>query len=79
MKNILIGFISVFSFIVTVDACPYQKMAEIDSKLYLSSSKIDSKTLNEITVLKQKSQEKLKIGELDNAEEILDRALALLN
>ena len=54
-------------------------MAEVDSKLNLNISKIDSKTFKTISDLKIESKEKLAIGELDDAEKILDRALALIN
>ncbi len=79
MKNFITGFCLVFAFVISVEACPYQKMAEVDSQLFTKSNKIDTDTLNKITNLKIKSQEKLKIGELDNAEKILDRALALIS
>ena len=79
MKSIIIGFCMVFAVILNVEACPYQKMAEVDSKLNLNVSKIDSKTFKTISDLKIESKEKLAIGELDDAEKILDRALALIN
>lgn len=76
MKNIIFIFFFTIFLASNVSACPYQKMAEVNSKL-IESQDINSKTLNEITILKQKSENKMKIGELESAEEILDRALAL--
>ena len=79
MKNIFLIICMVFAFAISVEACPYQKMAEVDLKLNSNLSKIDSKTFETISDLKIESKEKLAIGELDNAEKILDRALALIN
>ena len=79
MRNIFLSLCVIFAFSVNVEACPYQKMAEVDSKLNLNVSKIDSKTFKKISDLKIESKEKLAIGELDDAEKILDRALALIN
>ena len=79
MRNIFLSFCVIFAFSINVEACPYQKMAEVDSKLNLNISKIDSKTFKTISDLKIESKEKLAIGELDDAEKILDRALALIN
>ena len=79
MRNIFLSLCVIFAFSVNVEACPYQKMAEVDSKLNLNVSKIDSKTFKKISDLKIESKEKLAIGELDDAERILDRALALIN
>ena len=79
MRNVFLSFCVVFAFSISVEACPYQKMAEVDSKLNLNVSKIDSKTFKKISDLKIESKEKLAIGELDDAEKILDRALALIN
>jgi hypothetical protein len=79
MKNIILSLCLVFAFALSVEACPYQKMAEVDLKLNSNMSNIDSKTFKTISDLKIESKEKLEIGDLDNAEKILDRALALIN
>ena len=69
--------ISAVSF--SAHSCPYQKMAEVDSKLFSNKSSINTETFAQISNLRSQGAEKLEIGELDNAEEIFDRALALLN
>ena len=53
-------------------------MAEVDSKLYTNKN-INSQTFAEISNLRSQGEEKLKIGEMDNAEMIFDKALALFN
>jgi hypothetical protein len=53
-------------------------MAEVDSKLY-SNKNINTKTFAKISNLRTQGEEKLKNGEMDNAELIFDRALVLLN
>ncbi len=77
MKKIIICFCLAFAFSMSLEACPYQKMAEVNTKLYSSDSKINPKTFAKITNLRMQGEEKLKAGELQNAEEIFDRALAL--
>ena len=47
-------------------------------KLFSDDSQISSQTFAKISNLRSQGEEKLRIGELDNAEEIFDRALALL-
>ena len=51
-------------------------MAEVDAKLY-SDKNISTKTFAEISNLRTKGEEKLKVGDLDDAEVIFDKALAL--
>ena len=53
-------------------------MTELDSKLNSGDSQISSQTFTKASNLRIQGEEKLRIGELDNAEEIFDRALALL-
>ena len=77
MKKTFLTFFMVFAFAFNLEACPYQKMAEVDSKLYSDRSNINTETFAKITNLRMQGEKKLKIGELDNAEEIFDRALAL--
>ena len=72
----LFGFALLINF--NAEACPYQKMAEVDSKLYSNKSNINTETFAKISNLRMQGEKKLKIGELDNAEEIFDRALALI-
>ena len=77
MKKIIFIFFAVLSFSLTLDACPYQKMAEVDQKLYSSKSDIKPETFAKITNLRVQGANALKIGDLSKSEEILDRALAL--
>jgi hypothetical protein len=78
MKKIMFCFCFALVFSLNVDACPYQKMTELDSKLFSDNSQISSQIFAKISNLRSQGEEKLRIGELDNAEEIFDRALALL-
>ncbi len=81
MKKILIcfAFAFAFTFASNTEACPYQKMAQVDSKLFSDKSELNTETFAKISNLRVQGAEKLEIGELDNAEAIFDRALALLN
>ena len=79
MKKIILCLAATFVISTSVEACPYQKMAEVDSKLFSNKSSINTETFAQISNLRSQGAEKLEIGELDNAEEIFDRALALLN
>ncbi len=79
MKKFILFFALVFAFSLNVEACPYQKMAEVDAKLYSSKSNVNAETFAKISNLRMEGEKKLKIGELDNAEEIFDRALALIS
>jgi len=76
LKFLYIFFAVAFSF--SVEACPYQKMAEVDSKLY-SENSVNSEKFAQITNLKVKGQEMLEIGELETAEAIFDKALSLFS
>ena len=78
MKSFIFGclMLSVISF--SAQSCPYQKMAEVDTKLY-SDKNISSQTFAKISNLRTQGEEKLKQGEMDNAELIFDKALALFN
>ena len=78
MKKIIFCFCFALAFSLNVEACPYSKMTELDSKLNSDDSQISSQTFAKISNLRSQGEEKLRIGELDNAEEIFDRALALL-
>ena len=79
MKKIILCLAAAFVISLSAEACPYQKMAEVDSKLFSNKSSINTETFAQISNLRSQGAEKLEIGELDNAEEIFDRALALLN
>ena len=79
MKKIILCLAAAFFISSSAEACPYQKMAEVDSKLFSNKSSINTETFAQISNLRSQGAEKLEIGELDNAEEIFDRALALLN
>ena len=48
------------------------------TKLY-SEKNISSQTFAKISNLRSQGEEKLKLGEIDNAELIFDKALALFN
>ncbi len=77
MKKIL--FLCSFVIFLSIDAnaCPYQKMAEVDTKLF-SNKSINTQKFAQVSELRSKGEEKLQIGDLDNAEKIFDRALAIL-
>ena len=79
MKKIILAFCIVFAFSLKLEACPYQKMAEVDSKLYSKSSKINAETFAKISNLRMQGENKLNIGELDSAEAMFDKALALFS
>tara|TARA_B100000575_G_C22905627_1_gene526176 strand:+ start:409 stop:687 length:279 start_codon:yes stop_codon:yes gene_type:complete len=78
MKKIIFSFICALAFTSYLEACPYQKMAEVDEKLY-SDSKINPETFAKISNLRMQGEKALKIGELSKSEEILDKALALFS
>ena len=78
MKKIIFCFCLALAFSLNVNACPYQKMTELDSKLFSDDSQMSSQTFAKISNLRSQGEEKLRLGELDNAEEIFDRALTLL-
>ena len=78
MKTFIFGFLLMTAISFNAYSCPYQKMAEVDSKLYTNKN-INSQTFAEISNLRSQGEEKLKIGEMDNAEMIFDKALALFN
>ena len=76
MKKFIFSFCFMILVSLNIHACPYQKMAEVDAKLY-SDKNISTKTFAEISNLRTKGEEKLKVGDLDDAEVIFDKALAL--
>ena len=77
MKKIIFSFLLAFVFAFNVESCPYQKMAEVDSMLYSKTTQINTKTFAQISNLRNQGEKKLQMGELDNAEQIFDKALAL--
>mgnify|MGYP001366915331 FL=1 len=79
MKKFILTFCITLAFVFSAEACPYQKMAEVDSKLFSNQTQINKETFVKISDLRVEGEEQLKIGELDNAEEIFDRALALFS
>ena len=79
MHKILFIFLFTLAFSMNLEACPYQKMAEVDSKLYSNDYNIKPETFAKITNLRIEGEKALKIGELSKSEEILDRALALFS
>ncbi len=79
MKKLILSFFMVLALSANANACPYQKMAEVDSKLYSGENKMNTETFAMISNLRMQGEEKLQIGELDNAELIFDRALSLLD
>lgn len=78
MKNFIFSFFIMILIGFNAQSCPYQKMAEVDSKLY-SNKNINTKTFAKISNLRMQGEEKLKNGEMDSAELIFDKALVLLN
>ena len=77
----MIKFLSIFSllfaFAFTVDACPYQSMAKIDSQLFSSKNQIDTNTFKKISTLRNQGEMALQNGEIEKSEKILNEALAL--
>ena len=53
-------------------------MAEVDTKLQTQVKNVKPETFSKINSLRLEGEKKLRIGELSKAEEIFDRALALL-
>ena len=47
MKKIIFCFCFALAFSLSVDACPYSKMTELDSKLFSDDSQISSLTLSQ--------------------------------
>ena len=78
MKKLILLFCITFLISSNLEACPYQKMAEVDSKLFSNQRKINTETFAKISNLRAQGEKKLKIGELNSAEEIFDRALSLI-
>ena len=77
-KTLYFVFAVAVAFSFNLNACPYQKMAEVDSKLY-SDNKINSEKFSKINNLRVKGQELLLNGELESAELIFDKALSLFS
>ena len=78
MKSFIFSLLMISAVSFSAHSCPYQKMAEVDTKLY-SEKNISSQTFAKISNLRSQGEEKLKLGEVDNAELIFDKALALFN
>ena len=78
MKTFIFSLLMISALSFSAHSCPYQKMAEVDTKLY-SEKNINSQTFAKISNLRTQGEEKLKLGEMDNAELIFDKALALIN
>ena len=79
MKILLSSFLIAFALAFNAESCPYQKMAEVDSKLFTEKANVNNETFAKISDLRAQGEKKLKIGDLDNAEAIFDKALSLLN
>ena len=77
MLKFLSIFTLLFTFAFTVDACPYQSMAKIDSQLFSSKNQIDVDTFKKISALRNQGETALQNGEIDKSEKILNEALAL--
>ena len=78
MKTFIFSLLMISALSFSAHSCPYQKMAEVDTKLY-SEKNINSQTFAKISNLRTQGEEKLKLGEIDNAALIFDKALALFN
>ena len=78
----MIKYLSVFSllflFAFSADSCPYQSMAEIDSKLFSTKNQIDTNTFKKISTLRSQRELALQNGNIEKSEKILNEALALL-
>ena len=78
----MIKYLSVFSllflFAFNADSCPYQSMAEIDSKLFSTKNQIDTNTFKKISTLRSQGELALQNGNIEKSEKILNEALALL-
>ena len=77
MKSFIFSLLMISAISFSAQSCPYQKMAEVDTKLF-SNKSINTQTFAKVSELRSKGEKKLQIGELDNAEKIFDRALAIL-
>ena len=59
-------------------SCPYQSMAEIDQRLYSPKTELTKDEFKEVVNLRQLGQVALEKGNIQESEEILNRALALI-
>ena len=73
MKNFIFSLLMISAVSFSAHSCPYQKMAQVDTKLY-SEKNISSQTFAKISNLRTQGEEKLKLIEIDNAELIFDKA-----
>tara|TARA_B100000123_G_scaffold249852_1_gene208342 strand:+ start:290 stop:529 length:240 start_codon:yes stop_codon:yes gene_type:complete len=78
MKKTILTLFFVLALGFNAESCPYQKMAEVDTKLQTQVKNVKPETFSKINSLRLEGEKKLRIGELSKAEEIFDRALALL-
>ena len=62
MKKIILCLAAAFVISTSAEACPYQKMAEVDSKLFSNKSSINTETFAQISNLRSQGAEKLEIG-----------------
>tara|TARA_Y100001960_G_C14360600_1_gene674155 strand:- start:206 stop:451 length:246 start_codon:yes stop_codon:yes gene_type:complete len=75
MKIYIICLALLFSF--DLIACPYGSMAEIDKNLQSTDINLTSEKYSKILDLRFKGEEALKLGNLEESERILNKALAL--
>ena len=76
MKVFIICLSLLFSY--NLLACPYGSIVKIDEKLQSSdSSKLTSETFSKISDLRSKGEKALKLGNIEESEKILNKALAL--
>ena len=64
-------------FAFSVNSCPYQSMAKIDSQLFSTKNQIDTSTFKNISTLRSQGELALQNGDIEKAEKILNEALAL--
>ena len=76
-KTIIMTFATVFLLSTTLQACPYQAMADLDEKIKSSSQALSKIDMSAVSELRSKGKELLMSGNLSESEQILNQALAL--
>ena len=76
-KTIIMTFATVFLLSTTLQACPYQAMADLDEKIKSSSQALSKIDMSAVSELRSKGKELLLSGNLSESEQILNQALAL--
>ena len=71
MKKTIFAFCFALAFSFNIEACPYQKMAEVDSKLYSKENKINTQTFAKVSNLRMKGEENLELVNLTTQKRYL--------